>query len=78
MPACPYCNIKLRKVSKRAGSFTRELIGLIAVVVGIVICFSVVGIPIGLILIILGLFAMNRKKTRWWVCPACGLSNQVP
>jgi uncharacterized protein (DUF983 family) len=69
-PKCQLCGTEMRKGKKSEGNVVGLALALIVFVVGVVLCFTVIGAVVGIPLCILALF-MGGKRKKLWYCPKC-------
>ncbi|NLW85051.1 MAG: hypothetical protein GXY41_11720 [Phycisphaerae bacterium] len=69
-PRCQFCGGRLVRKTLRRGIFTGICVSFLLLGLGILACLTVVGIPIGIPLILLGLF-WGGKRQKVLMCTAC-------
>lgn len=72
-PICQNCKTAMRKKTQSSGNMLGLAIALIVLTIGIILCFTVVGMIVGIPLIIVSLF-IGGKKTKIWMCPNCRIA----
>lgn len=69
-PICQYCRGALVPSTISSGNASGIALALIVLVIGVALCFTLLGALVGIPLIIASLF-MGGKRTRVWMCPRC-------
>lgn len=67
---CSQCGGAMKKWTKSSGNALGCAFALLFIAIGIALCFTVVGIPIGLPLMIVALF-IGGKREKYWKCKSC-------
>ena len=69
--SCRNCNGTMRKKTITEGRGTNIIMALIFIVIGVLLCMTVIGAIVGIPIIILSIFKQPRRR-HVWRCNTCG------
>jgi Na+/citrate or Na+/malate symporter len=65
-PQCPHCGGDLAKGTK----YPNELLAVTLFIIGVILCVTLIALPIGLLLILIAAI-LDRKRVKYWQCRNC-------
>jgi hypothetical protein len=70
-PQCIHCSQSMHRTSRREHDYVMQILGIVLFLVGLALCFTVVGLIIGIPLMIVAA-RIGYKTRKVWACQSCG------